>query len=149
MIHNFDNFAILLEQKSIKLNEKIAVPQSIKNGKTTDFKLENKTKNITILEAFAYFKNSEEQYIILTKNLFEVIEFIEILKGYSSKKLDPNKEYELAFFSAKIVTKNDIDKLRISFSFDDFLLDKIECNILAAKIQKTISRCEPWQELEV
>jgi len=37
MIHNFDNFAILLEQKSIKLNEKIAVPQSIKNGKTTDF----------------------------------------------------------------------------------------------------------------
>jgi len=42
-------------------------------------KWENKIKNITILEAFAYFKNSEEQYIILTKNLFEVIEFIEIL----------------------------------------------------------------------
>ncbi len=147
MIYSFDNFAIQLKQKSIKLDEEIAVAKSIKNGKITNFKWENKTKNITILKAFAYRKNDDEKYLLLTKNLFEVIEFIEVLKGYASKKLNPIKEYSFSFFSAKISEKNKIEKLRISLKdFDDLFFDKLECNILVAKFQKTIQRCEPWQE---
>jgi hypothetical protein len=80
-------------------------------------------------------------------DLFELIDLIEILKGFSGNKLTTNKTYFIGDVTAEVVQKDKVNYLLICFKDESKLyLDKFECSSLAAKLSKATARCEAWQE---
>jgi hypothetical protein len=148
MKFNFNNFMVQTEQEEEQLSELISAPTSIENGKPTNYILKPKTRNLTVFKLLAFYENNKEQYFQVISDLFDFIDLIEVLKAYSGKRLEANKEYKFNGFSAKIATKNEVSKLRVSFdNFETVIfLDKFECSSLAAKFSKVVQRCESWQE---
>ena len=133
-------------------NEQIAIPTTIKFGKPTEYEMQYKTREITVFSALALLEKEDGKYYQVIDDIFEVIDLIELLKAFSSNKLDTTKTYKIGnSFTAKIASKNGNMSLSILFAGYSYklYLDKFECNSLSAKFSKILQRCEAWQELEV
>lgn len=146
------NFIVSTEKKTEELSEQIAVPTDLKNGRPSDYKWEFKTRDITVFSGLNFLNEGDGKYYRVISDLFDFIDLIEILRAFSSNKLDTKKVYEINnSFTAKTAQKNDKVSLKIHFTnySNSLFLDKFECSLLAAKFSKILQKCEPWQESEV
>ena len=82
-------------------------------------------------------------YREISTNLFDVIDFIELLKSFIGNKLSTEKSYKIANSSAQIKQRHKENFLHFSFKFgNEIYLDKFECSKLAAKLQKVIQKVD-------
>jgi hypothetical protein len=144
MIFKIKDFIVITDKKIEQLNEQYLKPSEIKNDKASGLRWEYKLREFNAFIDFYYIKNK------IISDIFEFIEFIELLKAFSSKKLEHNTEYKInRIVSARIVQKDRIYSLQITFHNQKIYLSYFECSSLAAKLSKVLQRCEAWQELEV
>ena len=133
-------------------NEQIAIPTTIKFGKPTEYEMQYKTREITVFSALALLEKEDGKYYKVIDDVFELIDFIELLKAFIGNKLITKKTYKIGdSFTATTATKNGNMSLSILFTgySSKLYLDKFECSSLAAKFSKILQRCEAWQEQEV
>lgn len=160
MQFKIDDFIVRTDTEIIQLEEKIITPTKLSyNKKPEEYKIKNKTKEITVFHHLSYLEKNDKKYYSVISDLFVFIDLIEVLKAFNSNKLNTNKKYNLSDkFTAEIAQdKRDIaqDKrdinLKIHFKnySNSLYLDKFECSSLASKFSKILSRCEVWQESEV
>ena len=138
MNYKVNKFNIILTRKFEELEEIEIKPTEIHSLKPAKFVIQNKKRHFYKLESFNYFNN------ILTKDLFEVIAFVNCLNGYASNKFDIDKSYEFESFSCKLTSKNKKIYLSIKFFSENeiFYYDKLEATVIAAQINKIISKLE-------
>lgn len=144
-----DNFYITIENttkefETTQYKMTNAVKKYNQSKYDFDYNLVQDYKHYEFMKTFGVL-NSETTYFPLTKELLDVIEFIEILKAFSNNKLNTKKQYELSFFTAKIKNceESNTPILSIKLSNNSFITyDKTEAQILSSKLSKVISKCE-------
>ena len=138
MNYKVNNFNIILIREFQELDETEIKATKIINMKPSFYEEFNKKRYFYKLESLNYFNN------ILTKDLFEVIAFVNCLNGYSSNKFDIDKSYEFESFSCKIVSQNKKINIAVKFFKENkiFYYDKIEATVIAAQINKIISKLD-------
>lgn len=138
MNYKVKNFNIILTREFEELEEKEIKATKITNSKPSYYEEFNKKRHFYKLESFNYFNN------ILTSDLLEVIAFVNCLNGYASNKFDIDKSYEFESFSCKLTSKNKKIYLSIKFFSENeiFYYDKLEATVIAAQINKIISKLE-------
>ena len=138
MIYKVNKFNIILTRGFQELDETEIKATKIINMKPAYYEEFNKKRHFYKLESFNYFNN------ILTADLLEVIAFVNCLNGYSSNKFDIDKSYEFESFSCKLVSQNKKINIAVKFFKDNeiFYYDKIEATVVAAQINKIISKLE-------
>ena len=138
MNYKVNKFNIILTRVSEELEEKEIKATKIINMKPSFYEEFNKKRHFYKLESFNYFNN------ILTSDLLEVIAFVNCLTGYASNKFDIDKSYEFESFSCKIVSQNKKINIAIKFFSENqiFFYDKLEATVIAAQINKIISKLE-------
>jgi hypothetical protein len=148
-----DNFYITIENTTKEFeNEQYRMTKATKNSSSKynfEYAKVPDYKNYEFMNAFGYINS---QYLTLTNEILDVIEFIEILKAFANNKLTSGKLYELSFFTAKYKNceESKTTILSIKLSTDLFIkYDKAEALILSAKLSKAISKCEVIFECEV
>ena len=141
MIYKVDKFNIILTREFETLEEKEIKATKVINMKPSYYEEFNKKRHFYKLESFNYFNN------ILTSDLLEVIAFVNCLNGYASNKFDIDKSYEFESFSCKLTSKNKKIYLSIKFFSENeiFFYDKLEATVIAAQINKIISKLEVWK----
>lgn len=145
------DFIVTTSKETEQLNEQIAMPTSLKNGKPSEYEWQYKTREITVFSGLKLLEKEDGQYYLVISDLFDFIDLIEALKAYTGNKLDTDKEYQISnSFTAKTSSKNGKMSLKIHFTNYSYslFLDKFECSSLAAKFSKILQRCEAWQESE-
>lgn len=142
MYFNFDGFTVEISKKEEELNDRIAVPSEIKNGKAINYVWKYRTREFNVFSSLAY--KSE----LVIDQLFDFIELVELLKAFSNNKLDTKKEYCNNSFSAQIAQKDGEIFLKIEFAQNSQkkYFTKFECISIASKFSKILQRCEAWQE---
>ena len=138
MNYKVNKFNIILTRVSEELEEKEIKATKIINMKPSFYEEFNKKRYFYRLESLNYFN------IILTADLLEVIAFVNCLNGYASNKFDIDKSYEFQSFSCKLVSQNKKINIAISFFSENkiFYYDKLEATVIAAQINKIISKLE-------
>ncbi len=138
MNYKVNKFNIILTREFEKLEEKEIRATKVINMKPSYYEEFNKKRYFYKLESFNYFNN------ILTSDLLEVIAFVNCLNGYSSNKFDIDKSYEFESFNCKLVSQNKKINIAIKFFSENeiFYYDKIEATVIAAQINKIISKLE-------
>lgn len=138
MNYKVKNFNIILTREFEELEEIEIKPTEIHSLKPAKFVIQNKKRHFYKLESLNYFNN------ILTSDLLEVIAFVNCLNGYASNKFDIDKSYEFESFSCKLTSKNKKIYLSIKFFSENeiFFYDKLEATVIAAQINKIISKLE-------
>ena len=138
MNYKVNKFNIILTRQFEELEEKEIKATKIINMKPSFYEEFNKKRYFFKLKSLNYFNN------ILTKDLFEVIAFVNCLNGYSSNKFDIDKSYEFESFSCKIVSQNKKINIAVKFFKENkiFYYDKIEATVIAAQINKIISKLD-------
>ena len=138
MIYKVDKFNIILTREFQELEEKEIKATKVINMKPSFFEEFNKKRYFYKLESLNYFNN------ILTSDLLEVIAFVNCLNGYSSNKFDIDKSYEFESFECKLVSQNKKINIAVKFFTENeiFYYDKIEATVLAAQINKIISKLD-------
>ena len=98
----------------------------------------NKKRHFYKLESFNYVNN------ILTIDLFEVIAFVNCLIAFNGNKFDIDKSYEFESFSCKLVSQHKKINIAVKFSENEiiFYFDKVEATVIAAQINKIISKLD-------
>jgi hypothetical protein len=119
MEYRFNNFVILTTKEEYKTNFKVIAWKETENQK---------------------------EYTELTKDMFSLIDFIEVLKGFTANKMDTSTLYEFEFFTAKVKGGGEDKRVVLSIKFtklNKFIqVDKLKAQIIASKISKVISRVE-------
>lgn len=149
MQFNIGDFRVYTDTKTEQLQDKIAVPTSIRSGKPVEYKWKNKTREITVFSGLNLLEKKDNKHYRVLSDVFDFIDIIEILKAFNGNKLDTDKEYNINDnFTATTATKNKKVSLKIHFKNYSYslFLDKFECSSLAAKFSKILQRCEAWQE---
>ena len=149
MEFKINNFIVYTDREKEELNEQIAVPTKIKNNKPSEYEWEYKTRDLTVFKGLLLLEKRDGRHYSVINDLFDFIDLIELLKAFSSKKLDVEKEYNINNKAAVKITQKDGKKyLSIHFTNYSYILylDKFECTSYAAKFSKILSRCEAWQE---
>ena len=138
MDYRINKFNIILTRGFEELQEKEIKATKIINMKPSYYEEFNKKRHFYKLESFNYFNN------ILTSDLLEVIAFVNCLIAFNSNKFDIDKSYEFESFSCKLVSKNKKIYLSIKFFGENeiFYYDKLEATVIAAQINKIISKLE-------
>ena len=138
MIYKINKFNIILTREFEELEEIEIKPTEIHSLKPAKFVIQNKKRHFYKLESFNYFNN------ILTSDLLEVIAFVNCLNGYASNKFDIDKSYEFESFNCKLVTQHKKINIAVKFFTENeiFYYDKIEATVLAAQINKIISKLD-------
>ena len=138
MNYKVNKFNIILTRVFEELEEKEIKATKIINMKPSFYEEFNKKRYFYKLESLNYFNN------ILTSDLLEVIAFVNCLNGYASNKFDIDKSYEFESFSCKLTSKNKKIYLSIKFFSENeiFFYDKLEATVIAAQINKIISKLE-------
>ena len=139
MIYKVNKFNIILTRQFEELEEKEIKATKVINMKPAFYEEFNKKRHFYRLESFNYFNNN-----ILTSDLLEVIAFVNCLNGYASNKFDIDKSYEFESFSCKLTSKNKKIYLSIKFFSENeiFYFDKLEATVIAAQINKIISKLD-------
>lgn len=138
MNYKVNKFNIILTREFETLEEKEIRATKVINMKPSFYEEFNKKRYFYKLESLKYFNN------ILTSDLLEVIAFVNCLTGYASNKFDIDKSYEFQSFSCKLVSQNKKINIAISFFSENeiFHFDKVEATVIAAQINKIISKLE-------
>ena len=136
--NQIEKFKINVKKAFEELEEIEIKPTEIHSLKPAKFVIQNKKRHFYKLESFNYFNN------ILTSDLLEVIAFVNCLNGYSSNKFDIDKSYEFESFECKLVSQHKKINIAIKFFTENeiFYYDKIEATVLAAQINKIISKLD-------
>jgi len=132
-------FSVEVLREKINLDEKVLVPTE-RGGK----EWKNKEKEIIVFSELCY---GVEERPVIQNNIFQLIDFIELLKAFSSNKLQQKKDYRInENIVGRIGMKNGFVTLRLDFlHYDPIRFEKYECSALAAKLSKILSKCEPWR----
>jgi len=145
-----DDFIVYTEKKEELISDKYYIQKNIEKSYGSGYEQTYcpKTRDITIFKCLDYLETTEQRYITLIDNIFDFIEIIEFMKGFSSNKLTTDKIYYRNNFTITMSDISGIKKLNIKFKKNpnSFFLEKMECILLAAKFSKILSRCEAWQE---
>ena len=138
MNYKVNKFNIILTRVSEELEEKEIKATKIINMKPSYYEEFNKKRHFYKLESFNYFNN------ILTSDLLDVIAFVNCLTGYASNKFDIDKSYEFESFSCKLQSQNKKINIAVKFFTENeiFHFDKVEATVIAAQINKIISKLE-------
>ena len=138
MNYKVNNFNIILTRVSEELEEKEIKATKIINMKPSYYEEFNKKRHFYKLESFNYFNN------ILTSDLLEVIAFVNCLIAFNSNKFDIDKSYEFESFSCKLQSQNKKINIAVKFLNENeiFFYDKLEATVIAAQINKIISKLE-------
>ena len=138
MNYKVKNFNIILTREFEELEEKEIKATKIINMKPSFYEEFNKKRYFYKLESLNYFNN------ILTKDLLEVIAFVNCLNGYAANKFDIDKSYEFESFTCKLQSQNKKINIAVKFFSENqiFFYDKLEATILAAQINKIISKLD-------
>ena len=139
MNYKVNKFNIILTREFEELEEIEIKPTEIHSLKPAKFVIQNKKRYFYKLESLNYFNN------ILTKDLFEVIAFVNCLIAFNSNKFDIDKSYEFESFTCKLVSKNKKINIAVKFFSENdeiFYYDKVEATVIAAQINKIISKLE-------
>ena len=138
MTYKVNKFNIILTRVSEELEEKEIKATKIINMKPSYYEEFNKKRHFYELESFNYFNN------ILTSDLLDVIAFVNCLNGYASNKFDIDKSYEFESFSCKLQSQNKKINIAVKFLNENeiFFYDKLEATVIAAQINKIISKLE-------
>ncbi len=138
MIYKVDKFNIILTRQFEELEEKEIKATKVINMKPAYYEEFYKKRYFYRLESLNYFNN------ILTKDLFEVIAFVNCLTGYASNKFDIDKSYEFESFNCKLVTQHKKINIAVKFFSENqiFFYDKLEATVIAAQINKIISKLD-------
>ena len=138
MNYKVNKFNIILTREFETLEEKEIKATKVINMKPSFYEEFKKKRYFYKLESLKYFNN------ILTSDLLEVIAFVNCLNGYASNKFDIDKSYEFESFSCKIVSQNKKINIAIKFFSENqiFFYDKLEATVIAAQINKIISKLE-------
>ena len=138
MNYKVNKFNIILTRQFEELEEKEIKATKIINMKPSFYEEFNKKRYFFKLESLNYFN------IILTADLLEVIAFVNCLIAFNSNKFDIDKSYEFESFSCKLTSKNKKIYLSIKFFSENeiFHYDKLEATVIAAQINKIISKLE-------
>ena len=91
MTFRFDNYIVCTERKEESLNEQIALPQKIISGKPSNYIWQYKTRSFMTFQLFAMRFSTTQKFHEIFNNIFDMIDFIEILKAFSGKKLEQKK----------------------------------------------------------
>ena len=138
MNYKVNNFNIILTRQFEELDEKEIRATKVINMKPSYYEEFNKKRYFVKLKSLNYFNN------ILTANLLEVIAFVNCLTGYASNKFDIDKSYEFESFSCKLVSQHKKINIAIKFFSENkiFYYDKLEATVIAAQINKIISKLD-------
>ena len=139
MNYKVNNFNIILTREFQELEEKEIRATKVINMKPSYYEEFNKKKYFYKLDSLKYFNN------ILTKDLFEVIAFVNCLIAFNGNKFDIDKSYEFESFSCKLVSQNKKINIAVKFFSENeiiFYFDKVEATVIAAQINKIISKLE-------
>ena len=138
MNYKVNKFNIILTRQFEELEEKEIKATKIINMKPSFYEEFNKKRYFFKLESLNYFN------IILTADLLEVIAFVNCLIAFNSNKFDIDKSYEFESFSCKLVSQHKKINIAIKFFSENkiFYYDKIEATVLAAQINKIISKLD-------
>ena len=138
MDYRINKFNIILTRGFEELQEKEIKATKIINTKPSYYEEFNKKRHFYKLESFNYFNN------ILTKDLMEVIAFVNCLNGYASNKFDIDKSYEFESFTCKLQSQQKKINIAVKFFTENeiFYFDKVEATVIAAQINKIISKLE-------
>ena len=138
MNYKVNKFNIILTRQFEELEEKEIKATKTINMKPAYYEEFCKKRYFYKIKSFNYFNN------ILTKDLFEVIAFVNCLIAFNSNKFDIDKSYEFESFSCKLVSQHKKINIAIKFFSENkiFYYDKIEATVLAAQINKIISKLE-------
>ena len=138
MNYKVNKFNIILTRQFEELEEKEIKATKIINMKPSYYEEFNKKRHFYKLESFNYFNN------ILTSDLLDVIAFVNCLNGYASNKFDIDKSYEFESFSCKLQSQNKKINIAVKFLNENeiFFYDKLEATVIAAQINKIISKLE-------
>ena len=138
MNYKVKNFNIILTREFETLEEKEIKATKVINMKPSYYEEFNKKRHFYKLESFNYFNN------ILTSDLLDVIAFVNCLNGYASNKFDIDKSYEFESFSCKLQSQNKKINIAVKFLNENeiFFYDKLEATVIAAQINKIISKLE-------
>ena len=138
MNYQVNKFNIILTREFQELEEKEIKTTKVINMKPSFYEESNKKRYFYKLESLNYFNN------ILTSDLLEVIAFVNCLTGYASNKFDIDKSYEFESFNCKLVSQNKKINIAVKFFSENeiFFFDKLEATVIAAQINKIISKLE-------
>ena len=138
MIYKVDKFNIILTREFQELEEKEIKATKVINMKPSYYEEFNKKRYFYKLESLNYFNN------ILTSDLLEVIAFVNCLNGYASNKFDIDKSYEFESFTCKLQSQQKKINIAVKFFTENeiFHFDKLEATVIAAQINKIISKLE-------
>ena len=138
MNYKVNKFNIILTRVFEELEEKEIKATKIINMKPSFYEEFNKKRYFYKLESLNHFNN------ILTSDLLEVIAFVNCLNGYASNKFDIDKSYEFESFSCKLQSQNKKINIAVKFLNENeiFFYDKLEATVIAAQINKIISKLE-------
>ena len=153
MQFEFNNFLVKTVKKIETLDETFQ-KMIIKNHKRTDeYRDVHKIREFTVFHSLEFRESRYHEYQKVMIDTFDLIEFMELLRGFSSKKLDTERTYPIhssdgnEILTMKIKQKQGKKFLSIYFSNiqKTLFLDSITCVILASQFGKILQRCEAWQ----
>ena len=138
MNYKVNKFNIILTRQFEELEEKEIKATKTINMKPAYYEEFYKKRYFYKIKSFNYFNN------ILTKDLFEVIAFVNCLIAFNSNKFDIDKSYEFESFSCKLVSQNKKINIAVKFFSENeiFYYDKVEATVIAAQINKIIAKLE-------
>ena len=141
MNYKVNKFNIILTREFETLEEKEIKATKVINMKPSFYEEFKKKRYFYKLESLKYFNN------ILTSDLLEVIAFVNCLNGYASNKFDIDKSYEFESFVCKLQSQNKKINIAVKFFSENeiFFYDKLEATVIAAQINKIISKLEVWK----
>ena len=151
MKFKINDFIVYTKKMQEELQETYLKPIfNYSNSKKPDSYIEvPKKREFIVFNSLSLREKKDKKYYQVINDLFDFIDLIELLKAFSSKKLDVEKEYNINNKAAVKITQKDGKKyLSIHFTNYSYILylDKFECTSYAAKFSKILSRCEAWQE---
>ena len=136
----------------MKLKEVLKQAQKLVLEQKIDLNELDAIRKIEIFKFDIYYLKYNKNYLLFLsvecfdyiisgiQTLQSLIAFSEILKAFSSNKIDSDKHYQLDDFSAKLVRKEKKYFLKICFKKCNhcFFFDKVESSILASQLRKII-----------
>lgn len=130
------DFTIKIE----KIHEFITVPRYVLvKGYTEPTRFVHKSYN----EYYSFKELKWNSKIIIEDNLFNLIEFNQILRLFSMNNLDKREIYEVEGFGIIINQKKKPYQLLILNDETEINLTAYQCLVLSAKIQKMLNLIEP------
>ena len=143
-----DYFTLTISIQDEELDQKIAVPTEIKQGKTTNYIWKNKVRKYTLFE---YLFLNDEAFL---SDLFNLIDFVTYLKSFCDNKLDiwedmENKIRKIYLFdkdtcqySLQIKQKDNKISLCLTTNKNDYYFSKVTAQSLVTKLNKIINKCD-------